>query len=224
VRLQGGAPVALRLGSARHCGVAAAPGDAHSGTRVYLAGPDGPIASFELVEALRPDAAAGLRELMDRHVQVSLLSGDEPARVARLARRVGIAHAQGACSPGDKLARLREMQAGGQRVAMVGDGLNDGPALARADVSIAMGQGAPLAQAKSDFIVPGGQVAAVPRILRVAGRTRRVVRQNLAWAAAYNVVCVPLAAVGLMPPWLAGLGMAASSLLVVANAARLARD
>jgi Cu2+-exporting ATPase len=95
--------------------------------------------------------------------------------------------------------------------------------LARADVSIAMGQAVPLAQAKSDFIVPGGQLDAVPLILRQARRTRAVVRENLAWAAAYNAVCVPLAALGWMPPWLAGLGMAASSLLVVLNSARLAR-
>jgi P-type Cu2+ transporter len=81
----------------------------------------------------------------------------------------------------------------------------------------------PLAQAKSDFVILGGQLDAVPALLRLARRTRRVVRQNLAWAALYNAVCVPLAVAGMMPPWLAGLGMAASSLLVVANSARLAR-
>jgi len=95
--------------------------------------------------------------------------------------------------------------------------------LARADVSVAMGQAVPLAQARSDFVVLGGQLDAVPTLLRLARRTRRIVRENLAWAAIYNMVCVPLAVAGMMPPWLAGLGMAASSLLVVANSARLAR-
>jgi Cu2+-exporting ATPase len=95
--------------------------------------------------------------------------------------------------------------------------------LARAHVSVAMGQAVPVAQAKSDFVVLGGQLSAVALLLTQARRTRRIVRENLAWAAAYNAVCVPLALVGWMPPWLAGLGMAASSLIVVANSARLSR-
>ncbi|HWP12362.1 MAG TPA: HAD-IC family P-type ATPase, partial [Ramlibacter sp.] len=139
------------------------------------------------------------------------------------AARAGIEGAFGGCSPEDKLEHVRAAQQRGERVAMVGDGVNDGPVLARADVSIAMGQAVPLAQAKSDFVVLGGQLAAVASLMRHARRTRRIVRQNLAWAAVYNAVCVPLAVVGAMPPWLAGLGMAASSLLVVANSARLAR-
>ena len=95
--------------------------------------------------------------------------------------------------------------------------------LARADVSVAMGQAVPLAQAKSDFVVLGGQLRAVASLCMQARRTRDIVRENLAWARLYNAVCVPLAVLGYMPPWLAGLGMAASSLLVVANSARLAR-
>jgi Cu2+-exporting ATPase len=105
----------------------------------------------------------------------------------------------------------------------VGDGMNDGPVLARADLSIALGQAVPVAQARSDFIIQGGQLEGVADVLRQARRTQRVVRQNLSWAAAYNAVSVPLAIAGAMPPWLAGIGMAASSLVVVLNAARLAR-
>ena len=107
---------------------------------------------------------------------------------------------------------------------MVGDGLNDGPVLAGAHVSFAFGRSVPLARSRSDFVVMGDRLAMVERSVRLARRTLRVVRQNLAWAAAYNALCVPLAVAGWMPAWLAGLGMALSSLLVVANAARLARS
>jgi Cu2+-exporting ATPase len=117
---------------------------------------------------------------------------------------------------------VQALQAQGRRVVMVGDGMNDAPVLACADVSVAMGEGVPLAQARSDVVLQGGRVGAVAVLIAHARRTRRVVRQNLVWAAAYNGACVPLAVAGFMPAWLAGLGMAASSLGVVMNAARLA--
>jgi Cu2+-exporting ATPase len=105
---------------------------------------------------------------------------------------------------------------------MVGDGLNDGPVLAGAHASFAFGQAVPLAQAQADFVVMGDQLASVARTLQLARRTMRIVRQNLGWAAVYNAVCVPLAVFGWLPAWLAGLGMAVSSLVVVLNALRLA--
>jgi P-type Cu2+ transporter len=190
---------------------------------VHLADDHGWLASFELDEQLRPQAAHAVAALRQAGVAMQLLSGDRAANVARLARRLAIDTAQGECTPEDKLDAVRRAQHGGRRVAMIGDGVNDAPVLARADVSIAMGDGVPIAQATSDFVVLGGQLGAVAELVTLARRTRKVVRQNLAWAAAYNAICVPLAAAGLMPPWLAGLGMAASSLFVIANAARLAR-
>jgi len=108
-------------------------------------------------------------------------------------------------------------------VLMAGDGINDAPVLARADVSMSFASAAPISRARADVVMMGGQLRAVPQLLAHARRTRRIVRQNLGWAAAYNAVCVPLALVGWMPPWLAGLGMAASSLGVVLNSARLSR-
>ncbi|MEO7393200.1 MAG: cation-translocating P-type ATPase [Ramlibacter sp.] len=212
----------VRLGSASFCGV---PPRAHQPlcTEVHLADEAGWMATFELDEALRPDALPALSALGALGIHARLLSGDHDAAAQRLAACAGIESAAGDCSPQDKLERIRQLQQKGGRVLMVGDGLNDGPVLAGADVSIAMGQGAPIAQAKSDFVIPGGQLASVPALIAHARRTRRIVRQNLAWAAAYNAVCVPLAIAGAMPPWLAGLGMATSSLLVVANSSRLSR-
>ena len=119
--------------------------------------------------------------------------------------------------------QLQALQAQGRQVAMVGDGLNDGPVLAGAHVSFAFGRAVPLAQSRADFVVLGDSLALVPQAVLLARRTLQVVRQNLWWAAAYNALCVPLAVAGWMPAWLAGLGMALSSLLVVLNAARLSR-
>lgn len=211
----------LRLGSAAFCGLA--DGAAGEGTQVHLADAAGWLATFTLDETLRPGAVAAIAQLRGLGLRLEILSGDQPAAVQRLAERAGIAHAQGGQSPQDKLAHVARLQGTGRRVAMVGDGMNDGPVLARADLSIALGDAVPVAQARSDFIVQGGQLEGVAHVLLQARRTQRVVRQNLSWAAAYNAVCVPLALAGMMPPWLAGLGMAGSSLFVVLNAARLAR-
>ncbi len=213
----------LRLGSAAFCGAPQAttrPGA--GGPQAHLADESGWLATFDLDEALRPDAVSAVAALRRMGLEVQLLSGDRPEAVARLADRAGIAHWHGACAPEDKLARVKALQAQGRRVLMVGDGMNDGPVLALADVSVAMGQSVPLAQSRSDVVVQGGQLAAVALLVGQARRTRAIVRENLGWAALYNAACVPLAIAGFMPAWLAGIGMAASSLLVVMNSARLA--
>ena len=182
------------------------------------------LARFELHEDVRPDAAVAVRQLREAGIEVLLLSGDRSAAVQRVAAETGIAQAQGDCTPQGKLEALRTFQREGHHVAMVGDGLNDGPVLAGAHVSFAFGKSVPLAQSRSDLVVMGGQLTLVSQSLLLARRTLRIVRQNLLWAAAYNALSIPLAVVGWMPAWLAGLGMALSSLLVVLNAARLSRD
>ncbi|GAA4354627.1 heavy metal translocating P-type ATPase [Variovorax defluvii] len=209
----------LRLGSAAFCGVQ--PLDIES-AQIHLSDPKGWIASFVLNEELRPDACDAVAALKAQALAVRLLSGDRAAAACEIGRQAGIHAVQGDCSPESKLGTLRELQAEGHRVGMVGDGLNDGPVLAHADASFAMGNAVPLAQARADFVVLGGALGAVPAAVAQARRTLRVVRQNLWWAAGYNALCVPVALAGWLPAWLAGLGMAASSLAVVFNAARLA--
>ena len=217
--LPDGAVLALRLGSLSHCGVAqAAPDLPH----VVLADDAGWIATFEFDEALRPDALQTVEALRAQGLSVCVLSGDSPASVQRVAAQLGIVSAQGGCTPQDKLQRLRDLQRQGHRVVVVGDGINDGPALAGAQVSFALGQAVPLAQAQSDFVVLGQQLVSVSQALALSRRALRIVRQNLLWAVVYNAACIPLAVLGLLPAWLAGLGMASSSLLVVLNALRLA--
>ncbi|KZT14635.1 ATPase P [Acidovorax sp. GW101-3H11] len=222
------------LGSARHAGVAAQQGTAalqvvlsaqgvEQGLEQESEGALLELARFDLVEDLRSEAPAVVATLQQEGVAVQLLSGDRLGAVQRVAAQAGIAQVQGECSPHGKLEALRALQAGGHQVAMVGDGLNDGPVLAGAHVSFAFGRAVPLAQSRADFVVLGDSLALVPQTVLLARRTLRVVRQNLWWAAGYNALCVPLAVAGWMPAWLAGLGMALSSLLVVLNAARLAR-
>ena len=217
--LSGGAVQALRLGSAAWCGVPAATG---LQSQVFLADAMGWMATFTLEECLRPEAAGAVAMLQAQGLAVHMLSGDSVAAATEVARRARIGNVRGACSPQDKLEFLKTLQASGQVVAMVGDGLNDGPVLAGAHVSIAFGNAVPLAQAQADFVILGDDLTQVAHTALRAQRTLRVVRQNLGWALAYNAACVPLAVAGYLPAWLAGLGMAASSLLVVLNAMRLA--
>lgn len=216
-----GAPAAhdARLGSSRFCGLPE--GDCDAGA-THLVDASGWLASFALRQHLRADAALTVANLVAGGYKVHMVSGDKHAAALQVAGPLGIASVLSACSPDDKLAFLRRQQAKGHRVAVVGDGLNDAPVLAGADVSFALGHGAPLAQSHADFVVMGGQLQRIAQSLRLARRTMRVVRQNLGWALAYNMACIPLAVVGWIPAWLAGLGMAGSSLLVVANALRLA--
>jgi Cu2+-exporting ATPase len=183
------------------------------------------LAGFVFDEVFRDEAQPALRRLAQLGCQAALLSGDHHDRVVAAARLLAapqeVRVAMSQATPEDKLEVIAAQQASGHRVAVVGDGINDAPVLAKADVSIALDQGAALAQSQADLIVLGGHLLGVPQSIDIARRAMRVVKQNLAWAVIYNLACVPLALAGLLPPWLAGLGMAISSLVVVLNALRL---
>ena len=181
------------------------------------------FARFEVHETCRPDAAAAVALLRAQGLGVELCSGDASDAVQRLATLLGIDDIRARQLPEQKLARVRELQAQGHVVAMVGDGLNDAPVLAGADVSLAMADGAALAQRAADLVITSPSLLRIPQAIALARRTQRIVRQNLAWALAYNLVALPLAATGRVTPWLAALGMALSSLLITLNALRLTR-
>ena len=175
-------------------------------------------------DPLRPQVENMLRGLGETGVdQLAILSGDAETAVARLGARLGIADCHGAMSPQQKLAWTRERQSRGVTVAMFGDGINDAPTLAAADVSLSFTGATDLANTSSDFLVLGNDINVLVQARRLARRTRRNIRQNLVWAASYNLIAVPFAAVGLIPPWGAAIGMSLSSLLVVMNALRLQR-
>ncbi|HRD48859.1 MAG: heavy metal translocating P-type ATPase [Candidatus Competibacter sp.] len=190
-------------------------------TWVALGDESGLLAWFQLTDALRPGAAAAVAALQARGLTVELLSGDRPDAVAHVARQVGIAAATGGMSPQDKLERLRALQRQGAVVAMVGDGVNDAPVLAAAQVSLAMGSGTQLAHATADMILLSEQLEHLVGGVDMAQRTLMIMRENFAWAIGYNLIALPLAAGGWLTPWMSALGMSFSSLLVVLNALRL---
>lgn len=167
------------------------------------------------------DAVVALREL---GLRLHLSSGDGAEAVARIASALGIDDVHSRQIPEHKLAFVRRLQNDGRCVAMVGDGLNDAPVLAGADVSFAMADGAALAQRAADLVIAHPSLQRIPETIALARRTRRVIRQNLAWALGYNLLALPLAAAGLVTPWMAALGMALSSLTVTLNALRLTRQ
>jgi Cu2+-exporting ATPase len=178
---------------------------------------------FGFEERLRTEALESVKSLQADGIQLAMLSGDAPERAQALADRLGIRQVRGGALPQDKLAALASAQKAGETVGMVGDGVNDAPVLARADVSFAMGRGALVARVNADAVIASSRLSELVAARRLAVKTMQVIRQNLAWAAVYNAACIPLALVGYLPPWAAGLGMAFSSLLVVGNSLRLAR-
>ena len=194
------------------------------GARVALADADTVHALFVLHDSLRPDAGATVKALQDAGKQIILMTGDNPAAAHAVADAAGITQVLADLTPQDKLQRVQAMQQRGAIVAMVGDGINDAPVLAAADVSIAMHDAAHVSHASADMILLTEQLMPLADGMRLAHKAMRIIRQNLAWAVSYNLVALPAAALGYVAPWMAAIGMSASSLLVVVNALRLTRS
>lgn len=193
------------------------------GQWILLANETGPLAWFRVDDQLRTGTDTLIAALNARHIRCHILSGDASGHVEEVANALGITHIQGNASPNDKLAYIKSLQAKGKKVLMLGDGLNDAPVLAGADVSITQADATDLAKVAADGIVLGESLQPLLPVFNTIEKTHRIIRQNLSWAILYNVTALPLAAAGFIPPWASALGMSASSLLVVLNALRLNR-
>ncbi len=215
-----------RLGSAQFCRINRPPRD-RTCTTIYLARETTvgmtPLAEFAIRVWLRDDAESTLRELERLSVTAEILTGDGATAAAEVSTALGAVPYSATMSPEAKLARVQDLVRGGSHLMMVGDGINDVPGLAAASVSVAPADGTDLAKSRSDGILLGRGLGALPRAIAIARRTRSIVRQNMTWAIVYNLTAIPLAAAGLVPPWVAAIGMSVSSLGVTLNAARLSR-
>jgi Cu+-exporting ATPase len=191
------------------------------GVTVRVDGAD--AGSIEVADAIKPEAAEAVRRLRGLGLEVRLLTGDRREVAEAIAREAGIDRVIAEALPAAKVDEIRKLQAGGRRVAMVGDGINDAPALAQADLGIVMGSGADVAMEAGGITLPGGRLTGVPDSLELARRTMRTIRQNLFWAFAYNAIAIPVAAMGLLSPMLASAAMSLSSVTVVMNSLRRGR-
>ena len=190
-------------------------------THSILANENGAIAAFILEDSIRAEAFIALKKLQESGCELYLFSGDNPAVVKAVADALHIKNYQGGMSPEQKYQQIKQLQTQGKKVVMVGDGMNDGPALSLANVSIAMGQGAPISQTRSDLLLMSNRLLDLELSVRITKKAMQLIRQNLAWAIAYNAIAVPAAVVGYLQPWHAALGMSLSSIIVVVNGLRL---
>jgi Cu+-exporting ATPase len=180
----------------------------------------GLLAVSDPIKASTADALATLKA---SGLRVIMASGDGLTTAKQVAAKLGIDEVHGEVKPADKLALVKRLQAEGRVVAMAGDGINDAPALAQADVGVAMGTGTDAAIEAGDITLVRGDLRTVPTALRLSARTLRIIKQNLFWAFGYNIAAIPLAALGLLNPMIAGAAMALSSVVVVTNSLRLKR-
>lgn len=214
----------VRLGSAWFCGAGQMAKGQTDDPELWLARSGCAPVRFAFADRLRPDAAAVVAQLKAAGLEVELLSGDRKPVVAAVAEVAGIAAWRGGYDPAAKCRRLAELRTSGRRPLMVGDGLNDAPALAAAYVSISPASAVDVSQTAADVVFQGDKLAPIAEILRVAKASERLVRQNLALAIFYNAAAVPLAIAGYVTPLVAAIAMSSSSLLVIGNALRLSRS
>ncbi|MCE9650101.1 MAG: cadmium-translocating P-type ATPase [Parvibaculum sp.] len=211
----------IRLGSRHWAGAPDASGAAHAGSELWLRRVDGSTLCFRFVDTLRVDAAPVIAALKARGFAVELLSGDREPAVRSAAVALGIANWRAAARPDEKIARLKELADQGRKVLMVGDGLNDAPALRAAHVSFSPATAADVSQVAADFILQGAKLGPIVEAVDVARKSRRLVFENFALALAYNAVAVPLAVMGFVTPLIAAVAMSASSITVTLNSLRL---
>ena len=190
---------------------------------IVLGDASGLMAMFQLADILRPRAVETIRQVREAGIQVHMISGDSAPEVKRIADACGISLWQGRALPRDKQNYLSELKSAGKLVVMVGDGVNDAPVLAAADASLAMGSGASLSQLSADAVILGGRFDSIASAVSVSRKTMQVIRQNLVWSFMYNLLVLPPAIAGWLSPWMAGIGMSLSSVLVVLNALRITR-
>ena len=195
----------------------------HHGTVIALGNQQGFVAAFLLQDQTKAQIPTMLAQLTQQGLHLHILSGDRQAAVQALAQTLNIPHIHAEATPEDKLAYVETLQRQGKKVLMIGDGINDAPVLAASDVSIAVASGADVARDGADIVLLNDEMTAIPATIQQARKTARIIRQNLIWASAYNLIAVPLAVAGLVNPWIAALGMSSSSLLVLLNALRLRR-
>lgn len=190
------------------------------GQWLLLANATTALAWFEVIDSVRAGAQALVDHLQAQSIRTHILSGDPSGAAQTLGQNLGVDAVRDHASAADKVAYIQALQTSGRRVLMVGDGLNDAPVLAAADVSVAVANASDLAQLAADTMLLNPDLTALQRVITGTERTRRIIRQNLTWAILYNLLALPLAAAGMIPPWASALGMSASSLLVVLNALR----
>ncbi|MGJ8686818.1 MAG: heavy metal translocating P-type ATPase, partial [Spongiibacteraceae bacterium] len=212
-----------KLGSAQFCGIASSSLEKSVNIVVHLCRNDKEIARFKLDDEIREDAREIIQMLRSRNIEMQVLSGDNSQHVNKVANELGISQVFSNCSSAQKLAHIRRLQNAGACVMMVGDGVNDAPVIAAADISFSMSDASDITRSHADVILLNNRLSGISQFFNMAQKSRKILLQNIGWAIAYNATALPLAAIGLIPPYIAAIGMSASSLLVLLNAMRLAR-